>query len=345
MEQIFSEAEVILGVDTHLAVHVGVVIDQVGRVQGTHSIPTNALGYQELLGWAQQFGSLKRAGIEGTASYGAGLTRFLQAKGITVIEVNGSNRMRRRSRGKSDPTDAESAARAVLAEDANNVPKAQSGLAEALRMLNVARRNAVKGKGKTQAVNQLRALLVSAPQSIREAALKEKPEQCIAACMELDCGDEKSPVMASLRTTLRLLARRWSALHEELRELDQHLSRLAKMAAPRLLERFGVGPQTAATLLITAGDNPKRLRNEAALAALCGVSPLQASSGKTNRHRLNRGGDRQANNALWTIAMVRMRGDAMRVPANMLPGAPVRACQKRKFSGASSATLFVSCTP
>lgn len=308
MEQIFSEAEVILGVDTHLDVHVGVVIDQVGRVQGTHSIPTNALGYEELLGWVQQFGDLKRAGIEGTASYGAGLTRFLQAKGITVIEVNRPNRMRRRSRGKSDPTDAESAARAVLSEDANSVPKAQSGLAEALRMLNVARRSAVKGK--TQAVNQLRALLVSAPQSIREAALKAKPEQCIAACMELDCGDEKNPVMASLKTTLRLLARRWSALHEELKELDQHLGRLTKMAAPRLLERFGVGPQTAATLLITAGDNPTRLRNEAALAALCGVSPLQASSGKTNRHRLNRGGDRQANNALWTIAMVRMRGDA-----------------------------------
>lgn len=308
MEQIFSEAEVILGVDTHLDVHVGVVIDQVGRVQGTHSIPTNALGYEELLGWAQQFGSLKRAGVEGTASYGAGLTRFLQAKGITVIEVNRPNRMRRRSRGKSDPTDAESAARAVLAEDANSVPKAQSGLAEALRMLNVARRSAVKGK--TQAVNQLRALLVSAPQAVREAALKAKPEQCIAACMELDCGDEKNPVMASLTTTLRLLARRWSALHGELKELDQHLSCLTKMAAPRLLERFGVGPQTAATLLITAGDNPTRLRNEAALAALCGVSPLQASSGKTNRHRLNRGGDRQANNALWTIALVRMRGDA-----------------------------------
>ena len=306
MEQIFSEAEVILGVDTHLDVHVGVVIDQVGPVQGTHSIPTNALGYEELLGWVQQFGDLKRAGIEGTASYGAGLTRFLQAKGITVIEVNRPNRMRRRSRGKSDPTDAESAARAVLAEDANSVPKAQSGLAEALRMLNVARRSAVKGK--TQAVNQLRALLVSAPQSIREAALKEKPEQCIAACMEL----------------------------------DQHLSRLAKMAAPRLLERFGVGPQTAATLLITAGDNPTRLRNEAALAALCGVSPLQASSGKTSRHRLNRGGDRQANNALCTIALVRMRGDAR--TREYVARRTGEGLSKKEFSGASSTTLFVSCT-
>ena len=175
-------------------------------------------------------------------------------------------------------------------------------------MMNVALRSAVKCK--TQAVNQLRALLVSAPQSIREAALKAKPEQCIAACMELDCGDEKNPVMASLRTTLRLLARQWSTLHEELKELDQHLGRLTKMAAPRLLERFGVGPQTAATLLITAGDNPTRLRNEAALAALCGVSPLPASSGNTKRHRLNRGGNRQPNNALWDIAMVPMKDEA-----------------------------------
>jgi transposase len=308
MEQIFSKAEVILGVDTHLDVHVGVVIDQVGRVQGTHSIATNAPGYEELLGWAQKFGNLKRAGIEGTSSYGAGLTRFLQANGITVIEINRPNRARRRGRGKSDPADAENAARAVLAEDANSVPKAQSGLAEALRMLNVARRSAVKAK--TQAVNQLRALLVSAPQSIRDMALKANPAQCIVACAGLDCGDEKNPVIASLTTTLRLLAKRWSALHEELKELDKQLSRLIKIAAPRLLGRFGVGPQTAATLLITAGDNPTRLRNEAALAALCGVSPLQASSGKTSRHRLNRGGDRQANNALWTIAMVRMRSDA-----------------------------------
>ena len=308
MEQIFSPSEVILGVDTHLDIHVGVVIDQIGRVRGTHSIATNASGYEELLGWAQKFGDLKRAGIEGTSSYGAGLTRFLQANGVKVIEINRPNRMRRRSRGKSDPTDAESAARAVLAEDANNVPKAQSGLAEALRTLNVARRSAIKAK--TQAVNQLRALLVSAPQSIREMALKPKSEQCIDACAALNCYNGKNPVITSLKTTLRLLANRWNALHEELKELDLHLSRLTRIAAPRLLECFGVGPQTAATLLITAGDNPTRLRSEAALAALCGVSPLQASSGKTSRHRLNRGGNRQANNALWTISMVRMHRDA-----------------------------------
>ena len=308
MEQVNTQAEVILGVDTHLDVHVGVVIDAVGRIKGTLSIATNPSGYEELLIWAQGFGRLDRAGIEGTSSYGAGLTRFLECKGVVVIEINRPNRSRRRSPGKSDPTDAESAARAVLAADATGVPKAQSGMAEALRTLSVARRSAVKAK--TQAVNQLRALLVSAPSSIRGALLKVNTAHCVAACAILPEDDERNLVLASLKMTLRLLARRWNALHEELHELDKQLTRLTKLAAPRILGRFGVGPQTAATLLITAGDNPTRLRNEAALAALCGISPLEASSGKTSRHRLNRGGQRQANNALWTIAMVRMRSDA-----------------------------------
>jgi transposase len=174
MEQVKIQSEVILGVDTHLDVHVGVVIDAIGRVQGTLAIATNRSGYERLLDWAQGFGALRRAGVEGTGSYGSGLTRFLEGRGITVIEVNRPDRSRRRSRGKSDPTDAESAARAVLADDATCIPKAQSGLAEALRTLSVARRSAVKAK--TQAVNQLRALLVSAPSFIRDVVLKVKPE-------------------------------------------------------------------------------------------------------------------------------------------------------------------------
>ena len=302
-----TQSEIILGVDTHLDVHVGVVIDGVGRVKGTQSIPTTPSGYEQLLAWAQGLGTLRRAGVEGTSSYGSGLTRLLQERGITVIEINRPDRSRRRGRGKSDPTDAESAARAVLADDATAVPKAQNGLAEAIRTLGVARRSAVKAQ--TQAVNQLRSLLVSAPSFIRDIVLKAKAAQCVAACAAL-LSDDESPVLASLKMTLRLLAKRWTALHEELRELDKQLSRLTKLAAPRLLARFGVGPQTAATLLVTAGDNPMRLRSEAALAALCGVSPITASSGKVSRHRLNRGGQRQANNALWTIAMVRMRSDA-----------------------------------
>lgn len=307
MENQESRAEIILGVDTHLDMHVGVVIDAAGRVLGTLSVGTRNEGYKQLLCWAQTFGPIRRAGVEGTGSYGAALTHVLRSSGITVIEINRPDRTRRRGRGKSDATDAESAARSVLAGDARSIPKAHNGLAEGLRTLSLVRRSAVKAK--TQTINQIRALLVSAPQAIRDAVYKADAARCVEACAALSL-DTVSVSLASLQTALRFLAKRWTALNDELSELDAQLARLTKKAAPRLIARFGVGPQTAATLLITAGDNPTRLHSEAALAALCGTSPLQASSGKVHRHRLNRGGDRQANNALWTIAMVRMRSDA-----------------------------------
>jgi len=223
-----------------------------------------------------------------------------------VFEVNRPDRAARRSRGKSDPTDAENAARAVLSGKASAIPKEQSGAAEAMRAVSVARRSAVKAR--TQAINQLRALLVSAPQEIRERLLATKTTECVTNCAKLrSLGD--TPVLQMLATTLRLLAKRCLALAEELKTLDAMLDRLTLQHATRLRARFGVGAQTAAVLVVVAGDNPERLKSEAALAALCGTSPLQASSEKTVRHRLNRGGNRAANNALWTIAMVRMRSD------------------------------------
>lgn len=175
-----------------------------------------------------------------------------------------------------------------------------------MRTVSVARRSAVKAK--TQAINQLRAILVSAPQEIRERLWKTKAEKCVAACADLAQLGTTTVLMA-LTTTLRLLAKRWLTLADELKELDNTLDKLTSQFAPSLRQQFGVGPQTAATLIAVAGDNPERLRSESALAALCGVNPLPASSGKTIRHRLNRGGDRQGNNALWTIAMVRMRSE------------------------------------
>ena len=236
---------------------------------------------------------------------GGGLSRLF-VKGGSVWEINRPDRSRRRLRGKSDPTDAESAARTVLSGNASSVPKSQTGAAEALRTVSVARRSAVKAR--TQAINQLKALLVSAPDAIRNKLWNSKPEQCVGHCARLrSLGD--TVLLQTLASTLRLLAKRWMHLTAELRELDATLERLTNHAAKRLRAQFGVGPQSAATLLAVAGDNPERLRNEAALAALCGASPLQASSGKTVRHRLNRGGDRAANNALWTIAMVRMRSE------------------------------------
>lgn len=298
--------DVILGVDTHLDKHVGVIIDGFGKYLSSLSIETNPEGYLKLLKWAQSFGHLQRVGIEGTGTYGAGLAHFISEQDIQVLEINRPDRSMRRFRGKSDPTDAESAARTVLSGNARAIPKLQSGAAEAMRIVSVARRSAVKSR--TQAINQIRALLISAPDNIRSKLWKSKPAECVKCCAYLRTLGESSWLI-TLATTLRLLAKRWLYLTEELKELDRTLDQLTKRGAKRMLKQFGVGPQTAATLLAVAGDNPERLRSEAALASLCGVSPLEASSGKTVRHRLNRGGNRDANNALWTIAMVRMRSD------------------------------------
>jgi transposase len=298
--------EVILGVDTHLDIHVGVIISGYGKFLDSLSIETNKVGYQTLLKWAQSFGLLQRAGIEGTGTYGAGLAKFLAGQGIEVFEINRPDRSIRHFRGKSDPTDAESAARTLLSGKACAIPKLQSGAAEAMRIISVARRSAVKAR--TQTINQLRGLLISAPDNIRTKLWDSKTTECVKNCAQLRTLGE-SKWLITLATTLRLLAKRWLYLSAELKELDKTLKDLTARAAKRLRQQFGVGPQTAATLLAVAGDNPERLHSEAALAALCGVNPLEASSGKTVRHRLNRGGNRAANNALWTIAMVRMRSD------------------------------------
>jgi len=302
-----DQNEIILGVDTHLDVHVGAVVNTAGKLLGTLSISVNTQGYLDLLSWASSFGDVKRAGVEGTGTYGAGLCRLLTDNGITVFEVNRLDRVARRRRGKSDPIDAENAARSVLSGLSTAIPKQHSGACEAMRIASVARRSAVKAR--TQAINQVRAILVSAPQDIREKFWRVKASECVKACIKSrKFGD--SPLMTTLQSTLKCLAKRWMMLSSELHELDKQLEQLTQNHAPKLRSRFGVGPNTAAILLSVAGDNPERLKSEAALASLCGVNPLLASSGKTVRHRLNRGGSRVANNALWTIAMVRMRSDA-----------------------------------
>lgn len=279
------------------------VLSGAGNLLGTLTTPVSTKGYRQLLAWAMSmsYGDLRRAGVEGTGTYGAGLTRLLREHDIEVLEVNRPDRAARRFQGKSDPTDAKSAARAVLSGKATAIPKTQSGVAESMRAVLVARRSAVKAR--TQAINQVKALLISAPQPLRERLWRNKPAECIAGCLRL--REKATHPLQALTATLR----RWLLLDREVNALDAMLECLTQLHAKRLRSRFGIGPQTAATLLAVAGDNPERLHNEAALAALCGVSPLQASSGKTIRHRLNRGGDRSANKALWTIALVRMRGD------------------------------------
>lgn len=306
MKEESSCKEVILGVDTHLDVHVGAVIDQAGKLLGTKSASANSIGYRDLFNWASSFGFVGKAGIEGTGTYGAGLCRLLTDSGVKVFEVNRPDRALRRLQGKSDPTDAECAAKSVLSGKSTSIPKKQSGACEAMRITSVARRSAVKAK--TQSINQIRGLLVSAPQGIREKLWCTKAKDCVDACLKIkSLGD--TTLLQAMTVTLKLLAKRWLMLSKELNQLDRQLEKLTQKHASQLRSRFGVGPQTAAILLSVAGDNPERLKNESALASLCGVNPLPASSGKTIRHRLNRGGSRTANNALWTIAMVRMRSD------------------------------------
>jgi transposase len=242
--------------------------------------------------------------VEGTGSYGAGLARFLVAHGQRVLEVNRPDRAARRRRGKSDPVDADAAARTVQAGEATGTPKAQDGVVEMARALRVARQTA--GKARTQAINAIKALLVTAPSELRERLDGLTTTKLLRAAAALDPGTLATPT-AAIMLALRGLAHRCQHLDDEIALLTGTLDQLTATAAHKLRQLLGVGPDSAAALLITAGDNPRRLRSEAAFAALCGSSPVEASSGKTRRHRLNQGGDRQANAALHRIVIVRLR--------------------------------------
>jgi transposase len=295
------------GVDTHKDFHVAAALDHLGRLLGTETFPADAAGYRALLDWLGAHGRVERVGVEGTGAWGAGLYRFLAAQGVEVVEVARPNRQHRRRRGKSDTADAIGAARAVLAGEACGTPKAATGGVEAIRVLHIARRSAIKAR--TQAANQLQAVLVTAPEELRNGFSGSSLTNTVRRAARLRPGPVTGPSSAA-KTTLRALARRWLALSAEIAELDEHLDALTAATAPTLVELNGVGTQTAAALLTAAGDNPQRLRSERSFAALCGVSPQDASSGKrTGRHRLNRGGDRQANAALYIIVLVRLRWD------------------------------------
>ena len=296
-------AEVILGVDTHRDTHAAVLVDHLGRFVAGRTFPTSRRGVRALIRWAQLLGTIRRAGVEGTGSYGAGLTRALLLEGIEVIEVTRAARVGRRHLGKNDTRDAEAAARSVLSGQATAIPKGRDGIVESIRVLRNARASAVKAR--TQAIIHLKNLVVTAPDELRELLRGLTNRQLIDRCARMRCTDRLDAIGAT-RTALRTLARRHKMLNEEIAELDGTLNELVARAAPRLLKQPGIGPEIAARLLLVAGDNPSRIRNDSALAALCGASPVEASSGKTSRHRLNRGGDRQANSALWLIANNRM---------------------------------------
>ncbi|GLW59638.1 IS110 family transposase [Kitasatospora phosalacinea] len=299
--------EVTGGVDTHGQTHHAAVIDRLGRHLADHEFPATGAGYRLLLAWLRSFGTVAAVGVEGTGAYGAELARTLRRAGLTVIEVDRPDRRTRRMKGKSDPIDAYAAAQAVASGRASGTPKSRDGIVEAIRSLRVVRRSAVKSR--TQAVNQARQLLVTAPESLRAQLRGLSAVALAGACARLRPGDDLADPAQAVKAGLRRLGRRILALAGECEELDAELKALTAQAAPDLLALKGVGQDVAGQLLATAGDNPDRLHSEAAFAHLCGVAPIPASSGRRDRHRLNRGGDRAANHALHTIVLSRMRWD------------------------------------
>ena len=269
------------GVDTHLDLNVAAALDDIGGLLGVAQFATDRGGHGGLLEWLESFGVVTRVGVEGTGSYGAGLARFLRSSGVEVVEVDRPNRQARRKTGKSDPADALEAARAALSGRAAGAAKSRDGNVEAIRALVVAKRSGRSTKIKT--LNQIRHLGFTGPDELQER-LKGVPRQHLAAVAAgFRPRADSDPVVYATKTALRILGRRVLALDDEKALLDGLLGQLVTETAPALLGVFGVGVDTAATLLVAAGDNPGRIRSEAAWANLCGVAPRQASSGKVTR--------------------------------------------------------------
>lgn len=299
--------DVIGGVDTHGATHHAAVLDAAsGKLLGDHEFRTTAAGYRELLSWLRTFGRVTEVGVEGTGSFGAGLFRYLSSEGITVIEVDRPNRRARRSQGKSDPLDAIAAARAVLAGVATTTPKSRTGPVEAIRALRTTRASAVRAR--TVALNQVHALVISAPEQLRADLTGLTRAALTTRCARLRVdNDALADPATAAKAALRTLARRIHFLNTEIGAADKQLAALITTIAPATSAIFGAGNEVTGQLLTTAGDNPHRIGSEAALARLCGVAPIPASSGTTTRHRLHRGGDRAANRAIYSVVLTRLR--------------------------------------
>lgn len=289
------EWTVAIGVDTHKEVHVAVALDPVGGQLDSREIPTTPAGYRRLLSWARELG-VPAFAIEGAGSYGAGLVRFLERAGVAVYECERPRRQERR-RGKNDLMDAALAARRLVAGEGLSLPRGD-GRREDLRLLLLERRGAMQARN--AALNQLSALVVTAPEEVRERLGALSGERLAQAAARLRVSAE------IVNGVLRRLGKRAQRLSKELADAELALAELVAEVAPELLEECGVGPVCGAQLLVSSGD-PRRMRSEAAFAALAGTSPVDAPSGKQRRHRLNRGGDRQLNWALHIVALQRIR--------------------------------------
>lgn len=303
-----TAANVTGGVDTHKDLHVAAVVDERDCVLGTRSFPTTRQGYRQMLAWMRTFGQLQRIGIESSGSYGAGLLRYMQAARIEVMEVTAPDRHDRRRRGKNDDLDAQNAAHAAFAGQRTVTPRSRDGMVESLRVLRVCRKTAVSAR--RIALQLIQTTIIAAPDGLRDQLRHMTRMQLIRslAALRPDLSTYRD-LEAAYRIGLKSLARRYLELHDEIVDLDVMIGGIVEELAPDLIARNSIGHNSAAQLLLTAGDNPERLKSEASFAALCGVSPVPASSGKTIRHRLNRGGDRAANSALHIIAIGRLRTD------------------------------------
>ena len=306
--QVDNSSTVVGGVDTHKELHVAAIVDHHDRLLGSASFPTTRHGYKTMLAWMRSYGTLSRVGVECTGTYGAGLLRYLQQAGITVLEVTATDKSVRRKRGKDDTIDAENAAHAAYAGRRTVTPKTRDGMIESLRVLKVCRKTAIAAR--RIALQMIQMQIISTPDELREPLRKMTRMQLLRtlAAWRPDLSGYRD-VTTAYRIAFKSLARRYLELHDEIADLDVMIKAIVDDLAPELVARQGVGYESASQLLITAGDNPARLRSEASFAALCGVSPIPASSGMTQRHRLNRGGDRAANSALHIIAIGRLRLD------------------------------------
>jgi transposase len=299
---------VIGGVDTHKDLHSAAVVDERDQLVASQSFATTRQGYRQMLAWMRSFGQLERVGVEATGTYGAGLLRHLQAAGVVVLEVTAPDKPDRRRRGKNDDLDAEAAAHAAFAGKRTVTPKSRDGMIEALRVLKACRKTAVAAR--RVALQMIHNTIVCAPEELRDTLRKMTRMQLIRtlAAWRPDLTDYRT-TLSAYQIALKSLARRYLELHDEIADLDDMIGAIVDELAPDLVARNAIGHGSATQLLLTAGDNPERLGSEASFAALCGVSPIPASSGKTTRHRLNRGGDRAANSALHIIAIGRLRTD------------------------------------
>lgn len=296
--------EFVVGVDTHKQGHTAALVAANGGLIESLEVAATTDGYRQLLNWVDQSNAPRAWAIEGTASYGAGLSSYLQERSEWVIEVDCPTRPARRKGGaKSDPIDAVRAAREALSKDVFASPR-QRGRREALRVLQTTREGAVNAR--TKALNQLHALVVSAPDKLRASLRGLSSADLVRHCARLRRSSRRGVELETYVDLIRRLAQRVLALEVEANVYERQIDQLTQTMASELREEAGVGPICAAQMLIS-WSHPGRVRSEAAFASLAGVAPIEASSGQHTRHRLNRGGDRQLNRALHNVASNRMR--------------------------------------